>query len=386
MLTTLMADRVADGTAAIVFSDHREAGHRQPSNQQWTVGDSDVHVTRAAVHPDGAVPTSPAALPDARHDSPDPLRIAASPTTSGREVARLIARGWHILAVHDDGAGHVGSTPSDPRTIDARRSSLSPGRTPPIPALGRSPASPRRRRRRPLRPAAQPRPSDGRDGGRIPVRRAVPARARLPQHPGRRRPPDLRRDSRWPDLRPRTDRRPRRARPARIGRDPRLPDAGRQLRPRAFLLEALEGQVDKYDFVFLDRPPSLGLLTINAFCAASEVLVVISMTDRNAYKGAMALMNTIATLRRKKVDIEVTAVLRNNVDPHRSTYRLLSEALLAAQLPLLSGEIPMRPGFQNAVTAGVPLVHFAPDHPGTEAMRKVASELLEMSRLTRTAE
>jgi chromosome partitioning protein len=148
----------------------------------------------------------------------------------------------------------------------------------------------------------------------------------------------------------------------------------------------LEGQVDKYDFVFLDRPPSLGLLTINAFCAASEVLVVISMTDRNAYKGAMALMNTIATLRRKKVDIEVTAVLRNNVDPHRSTYRLLSEALLAAQLPLLSGEIPMRPGFQNAVTAGVPLVHFAPDHPGTEAMRKVASELLEMSRLTRTAE
>jgi len=166
--------------------------------------------------------------------------------------------------------------------------------------------------------------------------------------------------------------------------DVELTLAGEMMRER-FLLEALEGQVDKYDFVFLDCPPNLGLLTINAFCAASEVLVVISMTDRNAYKGAMALMNTIATLRRKKVDVEVTAVLRNNVDPHRSTYRLLNEALVAAQLPLLSSEIPMRAGFQNAVTAGVPLVHFDPAHPGAEAMRKVASELLEMSRLTRTA-
>jgi ABC-type Mn2+/Zn2+ transport system ATPase subunit len=107
MLTTLLADRVADGTAAIVFSDHREAGHRQPSNQQWTVGDREVHVTRAAIPPDDAGPTSPAGLPDARPDSPDPVRIAASPTTSDREIARLIARGWHILAVHDDGAGHV---------------------------------------------------------------------------------------------------------------------------------------------------------------------------------------------------------------------------------------------------------------------------------------
>jgi chromosome partitioning protein len=166
--------------------------------------------------------------------------------------------------------------------------------------------------------------------------------------------------------------------------DVELTLAGEMMRER-FLLEALEGHVDDYDFVFLDCPPNLGLLTINAFCAASEVLVVISMTDRNAYKGAMALMNTIATLRRKKVDVEVTAVLRNNVDPHRSTYRLLNEALTAAQLPLLDSEIPMRAGFQNAVTAGVPLVHFDPTHPGAEAMRKVASELLEMPRLTRTA-
>lgn len=76
------------------------------------------------------------------------------------------------------------------------------------------------------------------------------------------------------------------------------------------------------------------------------------MTDRNAYKGAMALFATVSKLRRKGVDVAVTGVVRNNVDRHRSTYRLLNEALTEARLPLLDTEIPMRAGFQNAVTAG----------------------------------
>jgi chromosome partitioning protein len=160
--------------------------------------------------------------------------------------------------------------------------------------------------------------------------------------------------------------------------DVELTLAGEIMRER-YLAEALEGHIDDYDLVLLDCPPNLGLLTINAFCAAAEVLVVVSMTDRNAYKGAMALMQTIATLRRKKVDVAVTGVLRNNVDAHRSTYRLLNDALLAAKLPLFEATIPMRAGFQNSVTAGVPLVHFDPTHPGAEAIRSVAAELLRVA-------
>jgi cellulose biosynthesis protein BcsQ len=94
----------------------------------------------------------------------------------------------------------------------------------------------------------------------------------------------------------------------------------------------------------------------------------------------MSLMATVATLQRKKVDVVVTAVLRNNVDRTRSTYRLLSEALAGAKLPLLATEVPMRAGFQNAVTAGVPLVRFDPSHPGAVAMRDVARELQRTTR------
>jgi chromosome partitioning protein len=157
--------------------------------------------------------------------------------------------------------------------------------------------------------------------------------------------------------------------------DVELTLAGEMMRER-FLYEALDGQTDAYDVVLVDCPPNLGLLTVNAFCAAPEVLVVVSMTDRNAYKGAMALVSTINKLRRKGVDVAVSGVVRNNVDRHRSTYRLLNEALAGAGLPLLMTEVPMRADFQNAVTAGVPLIAFSPDHVGALAIRELAAELL----------
>ncbi len=157
--------------------------------------------------------------------------------------------------------------------------------------------------------------------------------------------------------------------------DVELTLAGEMMRER-YLAEALAGHTDAYDMVFIDCPPNLGLLTINAFCAASEIVIVVSMTDRNAYKGAMALYATVDKLRRKGVDVAVTGVIRNSVDRARRTYRLLNDAMLAADLPVLGTEVPLRAGFQNAVTAGVPLVHFSPDHVGSYAIRGVADELM----------
>jgi chromosome partitioning protein len=151
--------------------------------------------------------------------------------------------------------------------------------------------------------------------------------------------------------------------------------AGEMMREQ-FLRQALEGHIASYDLVLVDCPPNLGLLTVNAFCAAPEVMVVVSMTDRNAYKGAMALLSTVNALQRNRVDVAVTAVVRNNVDRHRSTYRLLNEALVDGGLPLLETEIPMRADFQNAVTAGMPLLTFSPDHVGALAIRRLAGELV----------
>jgi chromosome partitioning protein len=148
-----------------------------------------------------------------------------------------------------------------------------------------------------------------------------------------------------------------------------------QVRREEFLAEALSDATAGYDYVLIDCPPNLGLLTVNAFVAADEVLVPISMIDRNAYKGASALLTTLATLRKRRVSVGTLGLLRNNVDARRNTFQTLNDALGDLDAPLLEAQIPMRSGFHDATTEGVPLVLRKPDGRAAEAFRELAQEI-----------
>jgi cellulose biosynthesis protein BcsQ len=113
--------------------------------------------------------------------------------------------------------------------------------------------------------------------------------------------------------------------------------------------------------------------------------VVLSMLDRNALKGAMALLDTVTTLKSKGIGVKVTAVLRNAVNSRRVTYQALNDALLAdKRLPLLKTEIPLTADFNNATTAGEPLLTRAPHSEGAEAIREAAKEFLTQLAKRRT--
>jgi chromosome partitioning protein len=58
------------------------------------------------------------------------------------------------------------------------------------------------------------------------------------------------------------------------------------------LTRAIAGHPDKFDYVFIDCPPSLGLLTVNALCAAQEVLIPIQC-EYYALEGLNQLINNI---------------------------------------------------------------------------------------------
>jgi chromosome partitioning protein len=148
-----------------------------------------------------------------------------------------------------------------------------------------------------------------------------------------------------------------------------------QVRREEFLAEALSEAVPAYDYVLIDCPPNLGLLTVNAFVAADEVLVPISMIDRNAYKGASTLLSTLETLRRRRVSVSTLGLLRNNVDVRRNTFQTLNDALPDLDAPLLRAQIPMRSGFHDATTEGVPLVLRKPDGRAAQAFRELAAEI-----------
>jgi chromosome partitioning protein len=148
-----------------------------------------------------------------------------------------------------------------------------------------------------------------------------------------------------------------------------------QVRREEFLAEALRDVLAAYDYLLIDCPPNLGLLTVNAFVAADEVLIPISMIDRNAYKGASTLLTTLETLRSRRVSVETLGLLRNNVDARRNTFQTLDDALPALGAPVLSAQIPMRSGFHDATTEGIPLMLRRPDTREAEAFRELATEI-----------
>jgi len=146
-----------------------------------------------------------------------------------------------------------------------------------------------------------------------------------------------------------------------------------QVRREEFLRRALEEHIGGYDTVLLDCPPNLGLLTVNALCAAGEVVVPVSMTDAGAVQGAVELQGTVATLVKGGIRVGITAVVRTMCDPRRLLYRAIRESLGQLGLPEAHSDIPLRAEFQNA---SLPLVVTAPDNAGAIAYRRVADELI----------
>ncbi|MBA3429450.1 MAG: ParA family protein [Actinobacteria bacterium] len=128
-----------------------------------------------------------------------------------------------------------------------------------------------------------------------------------------------------------------------------------------------------YDIVVVD-PPNLGLLTVNAIVAATEVLVPVNMTDEGALQGAVEVRSIVAQLARR-VDVRVRALVRQMVDRRRVVYQQMNAGLPELGLPIARTEIPLTAAFQNAAAGRLPLLQWRAHAPGAEAYRELAAEL-----------
>lgn len=144
-----------------------------------------------------------------------------------------------------------------------------------------------------------------------------------------------------------------------------------------FLRRALRGETGNHDIVLIDCPPNLGLLTVNALCAADEALVPIDMKSVDALAGAEELIATVEEL--EEDGPKVTALLRNRVEGtsrrRREVYKAIDYELGELQLPIAATQIPARDDFEKSAILHQPLVIWRPDHIGSEAFRSLADEL-----------
>jgi len=145
-----------------------------------------------------------------------------------------------------------------------------------------------------------------------------------------------------------------------------------------YLREALESARRTYDFVFLDCPPSLGPLTVNALAAADRVLVPVQ-AEYYALEGLSQLVRSLELVRaRLNPRLELGGVLLTMVDG-----RTRLSADVAAEVRRHFGElvfktaVPRSVRLAEAPSFGMPAILYDRHSAGAEAYWKVAMELVD---------
>jgi chromosome partitioning protein len=145
-----------------------------------------------------------------------------------------------------------------------------------------------------------------------------------------------------------------------------------------FLAQSLNGAAHEYDFVFLDCPPSLGPLTVNALAAADRVLVPVQ-AEYYALEGLAQLMQSIELVRRRlNPSLAIGGILVTMSD---SRTRLAAD--VEAEVRRHFGELVFRTAVPRSVrlaeapSHGLPAIAYDRRSRGAEAYWKVAMELVE---------
>ncbi len=143
------------------------------------------------------------------------------------------------------------------------------------------------------------------------------------------------------------------------------------------LKQALDAVQGDYDFVLVDCPPSLSMLTLNGLCAANGVIVPMQC-EYFALEGLTDLVNTIkqvhANLNR---DLKIIGLLRVMFDPRITLQQQVSEQLKAHfGDKVFNTVIPRNVRLAEAPSYGVPGVVFDPLARGSQAYLEFAREMV----------
>jgi chromosome partitioning protein len=133
----------------------------------------------------------------------------------------------------------------------------------------------------------------------------------------------------------------------------------------------------KYDFVFIDCPPSLGLLTINALTAADSLLIPLQC-EFFALEGLAHLKNTISRIKQKlNTDIYIEGILLTMYDKrNRISLEVKEEVIKYFSKEVFKTIIPRNVRLSEAPSHGLPAILYDINAPGSQAYISLAKEMI----------
>lgn len=156
-----------------------------------------------------------------------------------------------------------------------------------------------------------------------------------------------------------------------------LNEIGREMRLQKALIEVK----DDYDYVFIDCPPALNVLTINALVASNSVLIPMQC-EYFALEGLSALISTIRKIRETlNPGLNIEGLLRTMFDGRNSLSNEVSK-----QLQTHFGDkvyktiVPRNVRLAEAPSYGEPAMSYAPQSKGAKAYQSLAEEFLKLAK------
>ena len=148
---------------------------------------------------------------------------------------------------------------------------------------------------------------------------------------------------------------------------------------REFLMKRKLDQVrDKYDFILIDCPPSLGLMTLNALVASQEILIPIQ-AEFYALEGLSQLVKTVQVVTRKlNPGLSILGILLTMFDGRTNlSLQVADEVKKYFGNKVFRTVIPRSVKLSEAPSFGEPILTYAPKSKGAEAYKKLCREVIK---------
>ncbi len=144
------------------------------------------------------------------------------------------------------------------------------------------------------------------------------------------------------------------------------------------LKEKLDILKERFDYVFIDCPPSLGLITLNAFTASDSVLIPVQC-EYFALEGLGQLLNTINLVKKhlnKNIQIEGALLTMYDIRTNLSN-QVVKEVKKYFENKVYKTVIPRNVRLSEAPSYGMPITEYDPRSKGAKSYEKLAKEFLK---------